>query len=60
MLRDHPFAGRSRDDLYAGCRSLQVDRHVIYYDRPDDATIVVRRILHNRQDESAAVEEPPS
>ena len=60
MLSQHPQAGRSRDDLFPGCRSIQVEHHVIYYHRPDATEIVVRRILHHRQDASAAVEAPRS
>jgi toxin ParE1/3/4 len=58
MLSRHPHAGRSRDDLFPGCRSFSVERHVIYYDQPDATTIVVRRVLHQRQDASAAVIDP--
>jgi plasmid stabilization system protein ParE len=39
---------------------LLVEHHVIYYDQPDDSTIVVRRILHQRQDAGAAVIDPRS
>jgi toxin ParE1/3/4 len=60
MLRAHPRLGQSRDDLYVGCRNLRVEHHVINYDQPDDATIVVRRILHQRQDAFAAVTDPRS
>jgi toxin ParE1/3/4 len=60
MLSRHPQAGRPRDDLFPGCRSVQVEQHVIYYYLPDDTTIFGQRILHSRQDESAAVKEPPS
>ena len=58
MLRDHPRIGRLRDDLFPGCRSVQVEQHVIYYDLPDDTTIFVRRILHARRDASAALRDP--
>lgn len=59
-LREHPHSGRSRDDLFFGCRSLQVQQHVIYYYQPQPTEIVVLRILHHRQDASAGVKEPPS
>lgn len=58
MLSRHPHAGRSRDDLFPGCRGIQVEQHTIYYYQPNDTTIVVRRILHTRQDASAAVTDP--
>ena len=58
MLSQHPQAGRPRDDLFPGCRSIQVEQHIMYYHQPKAAEIVVRRILHRRQDASAAVQEP--
>lgn len=58
MLSRHPYAGRARDDLFPGCRGFQVEQHVIYYYQPDASTLVVRRILHGRQDASAAVSAP--
>jgi toxin ParE1/3/4 len=59
-LSQHPHAGRPRDDLFPGCRSVQVEQHVIYYHQPDPTEIVVRRILHRRQDASAELKKPPS
>ena len=59
-LRDHPLVGRPRDDLFPGCRSIQAEQHVIYFHQPRTGEIEVLRILHHRQDASAAVEEPPS
>jgi toxin ParE1/3/4 len=59
-LREHPQTGRPRDDLFPGCRSMQVEQHIIYYYQPDATEIVVLRILHHRQDASAEVQEPPS
>lgn len=55
LLRAHPHLGRSRDDLYIGCRYLRVEHHVMYYDQPDASTIVVRRILHARRDAAAVL-----
>lgn len=60
MLSQHPQAGRPRDDRFPGCRSIQVAQHVIYFHQPRAAEIEVLRILHHRQDASAAVKEPPS
>lgn len=31
LLSQHPRAGRPRDDLFPGCRGLQVEQHVISY-----------------------------
>jgi toxin ParE1/3/4 len=60
MLSRHPQAGRPRDDLFPGCRSIQVEQHVIYFHQPRAQEIDVLRILHHRQDASAAVQEPRS
>lgn len=50
QLRDFPELGPSRDDLFPGCRGLQVEQHVLYYHQPRPTTIVVVRILHVRQE----------
>jgi plasmid stabilization system protein ParE len=60
MLSQHPQAGRTRDDLFSGCRSVQVEQHVIYYHQPKATEIVVQRILYHRQDASAVIQEPRS
>jgi toxin ParE1/3/4 len=60
MLSRHPQAGRPRDDLFPGCRSIQVEQHVIYFHQPRADEIEVLRILHHRQDASVAVQEPRS
>jgi toxin ParE1/3/4 len=57
VLRDHPRLGRQRDDLFSGCRSVQVEQHVIYYHQPLAAVIQVLRVLHHRQDARTEVEE---
>src|SRR5690242_12797521 len=59
LLRNHPRLGHPRDDLLPGCRSINVEQHVIYY-QPQDREIVVLRILHGRQDPSDKVKEPRS
>jgi len=48
-LLDHPERGRPRDEFYAGCRSLVVEQHVVFYYLTDDA-IVIDRVLHGSQD----------
>ena len=60
MLSQHPEAGRPRDNLFPGCRSVQVEQHVIYYHQRDATEFEVLRILHFRQDASGAVKEPRS
>ncbi|MBA3451380.1 MAG: type II toxin-antitoxin system RelE/ParE family toxin [Chloroflexia bacterium] len=60
MLSRYPEAGRARDDRFPGCRSIQVEQPIIYFHQPQAGEIEVLRILHHRQDASAAVPEPPS
>ena len=60
MITEHPQAGRPRDDLFHGCRSIQVEQHVIYFHLPQADEIEILRILHHRQDASAGVKEPSS
>ncbi len=59
-LSQYPLAGRARDDRFPGCRSTQVEQHVIYFHQPRAAEIEVLRILHHRQDAGAVVQEPSS
>lgn len=58
-LRAHQLQGRTRDDLAASCRSRVVDRHVIFYVYAEaESSIVVLRILHQRQDAVRHVKPP--
>jgi plasmid stabilization system protein ParE len=59
-LSRYPESGQPRADCFPGCRSLQVEQHVIYYHQPHPDEIEVLRILHQRQDASAAVTDPHS
>jgi toxin ParE1/3/4 len=45
-LRDHPQASRPRDDLFPGCRSIQVEQHVIYFHQPRADEIELQGPLH--------------
>lgn len=53
-----PQASRPRDELFPGCRSTQLEQHLIYFHQPRAGEIEVLRILHRRQDASAAMQEP--
>jgi toxin ParE1/3/4 len=53
-LLDYPERGRPRDELYAGCRSVLVEHHVVYYYLTDDA-IVIDRVLHGSEDTTGKV-----
>ena len=48
-LLEFPELGPTRNDLFAGCRNLSVNQHVIFY-RIDGDVIVVGRVLHPSQD----------
>jgi toxin ParE1/3/4 len=48
-LLDHPERGRQREELYAGCRSLPVEYHVVFHYLTEDE-IVIDRVLHSSQD----------
>jgi toxin ParE1/3/4 len=48
-LRARPSAGRARDDLKAGYRSLLCGSHVIFF-RETDSSVEVVRVLHQRMD----------
>jgi len=59
-IGQHPFAGRARDELRPGFRSLAASPHVVFYriagDRPE-----IIRVLDGRQDidEIFATATPP-
>lgn len=48
-LLSFPSAGRGRDDLIVGLRSLAVGRYIIFY-QPEDDGIEVLRVLHGSRD----------
>ena len=46
-LIKNPLLGKSRDIVRTGYRSIQINRHVIYY-RIDEDVIDIMRVLHER------------
>jgi toxin ParE1/3/4 len=58
MLRDHPQLGRQREDIFPGCRSVQVEHHIVYYHQPHEDVISIVRVLHRRQDATTLVRDP--
>ncbi len=62
MLSRHSQAGRPRDHLFPGCRSIQAEQNIIYFHQPRAGEIEVLRILHHhhRQDANAEVQDPLS
>jgi toxin ParE1/3/4 len=49
LIEDHPFAGRSRNEVRPGLRSFAANPHVIFYRVVDGAPQIVR-VLDGRQD----------
>ena len=49
LLRRNPFAGRSRDELSSGLRSLPSGRYLVFYRVESDAVRVIR-VLHGMRD----------
>ncbi|MBC7921725.1 MAG: type II toxin-antitoxin system RelE/ParE family toxin [Ferruginibacter sp.] len=50
QLALHPFLGRARNELRPGLRSLPLNPYLIFYDLPSPSLLVIRRVLHQRQD----------
>ena len=49
FLGEHPYAGRSREDLRTGYRSLPVGQYLILY-RVMEPGIRIMHVLHGRRD----------
>jgi toxin ParE1/3/4 len=49
LIEEHPFAGRPRDEIRPGLRSIAARPHVIFYRLRGDVAEIVR-ILHGRRD----------
>jgi len=49
LLHRNPFAGRSRDELSSGLRSLPSGKYLIFYRVESDAVRVIR-VIHGMRD----------
>ncbi len=49
LIEDHPFAGRARNEVRPGLRSLAATPHVVFYRVVSDTAEIVR-VLDGRQD----------
>lgn len=49
LLAENPEIGRSRPELFRGCRSYRVREHILYYVLRDEAVVIIR-VLHGRMD----------
>lgn len=56
-LSRHPDAGRRRDELLDGLRSLPVGRYLIFY-LQDDACLRIIRVLHGARDVEVVFADP--
>jgi toxin ParE1/3/4 len=49
LLEDHPFAGRARNEVRPGLRSIAASPHIVFY-RVNEGSAEVIRILDGRRD----------
>jgi toxin ParE1/3/4 len=49
LIEDHPFAGRSRNEVRPGLRSFAANPHIVFYRVVNDTPEIVR-VLDGRQD----------
>ena len=49
LIEDHPFAGRSREEVRSGLRSIATSPHVVFYRVMSDRPEIVR-VVDGRQD----------
>jgi toxin ParE1/3/4 len=49
ILQHYPFAGRSRDEVRHGLRSVTASPHIVFY-RVTGATAEIARVLDGRQE----------
>jgi toxin ParE1/3/4 len=59
LVEDHPLAGRARDEVRPGLRSITARPYVIFYRMRDDLSEIVR-ILHGRRDLDEILSEDPT
>ena len=58
LLEDHPYAGRARDEVRRGLRSLAANPHVIFYRVTRDEVGEIVRVLDGRRDIEAIFDVP--
>ena len=49
LLEDHPFSGRTRDEIRSGLRSIAARPYVVFY-RVSVGGAEIIRVLHGRRD----------
>jgi toxin ParE1/3/4 len=58
LLEDHPFAGRARDEVRSGLRSIAAPPHVVFY-RVNNHFAEIVRVLDGRRDLDEIFAESP-
>src|SRR4051812_44605369 len=59
LIEEHPLAGRSRDDVRSGLRSIASSPHIVFYRVVQDQPQIVR-VLDGRQDIDEIFADPGS
>ena len=54
LLGDHPYAGRAREDLRHGYRTLAAGQYVIFY-KVSQSFVSIVRVLHGRRDVGSTI-----
>ena len=49
LLEEHPFAGRARNEVRPGLRSIAASPHIVFY-RVNDGSAEIIRVLDGRRD----------
>jgi toxin ParE1/3/4 len=58
LLEDHPYGGRSRDEVRRGLRSVAANPHVIFYRVTTNDIAQIVRVIDGRRDVDAIFDEP--
>jgi toxin ParE1/3/4 len=57
LIEDHPYGGRTRDEVRPGLRSIATAPHVIFYRVTADEVAQIVRVLDGRRDIDAIFDE---
>ena len=58
LLEEHPFAGRARNEVRPGLRSMSASPHIVFYRVNEDVAEIVR-VLDGRRDLDEAFAHEP-
>jgi toxin ParE1/3/4 len=57
LIEDHPYGGRSRDEIQPGLRSVVAKPHVVFYRVGANGSAEVVRVIDGRRDIDAIFDE---